>query len=174
MLDVVLSVSHLAKAVLNITSVLVVVMSHLLRVECLVERHQRRQFGLLVRFRVLVDPVQLGVTLVLIHVLVVDHLTHLGVEERVSDHHFFVLEFLRESLAFETHVLEVRAECAETSTGQALLVHLKLLDEVASDLQIGSALVHELKTFEHAPSELAHEVGHQRRRTAALTPDGVD
>ena len=41
------------------------------------------------------------------HISILDNLTHLGIEECISDYHFFILKFFLESFAFEGKIVKI-------------------------------------------------------------------
>ena len=41
------------------------------------------------------------------HISVLDNLAHLGIEECISDYHFFILKFFLESFAFEGKIVKI-------------------------------------------------------------------
>ncbi len=62
-----------------------------------------------------INPFQSSVPLLSIVLLVLNNLSHLGVEEGVPDHDLFLLEVFLEALALEGKIIEVEREWAQAS-----------------------------------------------------------
>ena len=79
-------------------------------------RDQRRQLlFLVIVFTDFVNPFQSFLSFVTCHVVVLDYLAHLGVQESVSYYHFFVLELLWKALAFKRHLVKIETQRSQSS-----------------------------------------------------------